>query len=149
MTKFVAGFFAPWIIYALIMGLHLLLPARKVAGYVRDEETGALLEYRLNGPLVLTALVILWVVTARTHVFAGMALRPPLVGSGGFRGPRTACDPDPGPARSANRPFPLGRPLFREAAQPAVPGGQQGAEKRCFAARVRWARARQGRKERQ
>jgi protein-S-isoprenylcysteine O-methyltransferase Ste14 len=70
MTRFVAGFFAPWIIYALILGLHLALPARKVVGYVRDEETGKLLEYRLNGPLVLTALVILWIVTARTHIFA-------------------------------------------------------------------------------
>ena len=70
MIEFVAGFFAPWVIYGLILGLHLALPARRVAGYVGDEQTGKLLEYRLNGPLVLVALVILWVVTARTHVFA-------------------------------------------------------------------------------
>ena len=37
MTDFVAGFFAPWIIYALILVLHLVLPARKVVGYVRDD----------------------------------------------------------------------------------------------------------------
>ena len=40
MTDFIAGFFAPWIIYALILGLHLALPARRVAGYVRDDRTG-------------------------------------------------------------------------------------------------------------
>jgi protein-S-isoprenylcysteine O-methyltransferase Ste14 len=66
----IAGFFAPWIIYTLILALHLLLPARKVVGYVRDDQTGNVLEYRLNGPLVLVILVLLWVVTARTHVFA-------------------------------------------------------------------------------
>ncbi len=32
MTDFIAGFFAPWIIYALILVLHLALPARKVVG---------------------------------------------------------------------------------------------------------------------
>lgn len=62
MIDAVAGFFAPWIIYGCILGLHLLLPARKVDGYVRDERTGTLLRYRLNGPLVLGVLVALWVV---------------------------------------------------------------------------------------
>ena len=68
MTDFVAGFFAPWIIYACILLLHLALPARKVVGYVPDDSTGKLLEYRLNGPLVLGALVVLWVVLGGTGV---------------------------------------------------------------------------------
>ncbi len=60
MAGFAAGFFAPWIIYVIILVLHLLLPARRVGGYVHDENTGELLRYRLNGPLVLVALVGLW-----------------------------------------------------------------------------------------
>jgi delta14-sterol reductase len=62
----IAGFFAPWIIYVVILGLHLLLPARKVEGYVRDSRTGTLLRYRLNGPVVLAVLVLLWVVVGVT-----------------------------------------------------------------------------------
>ena len=68
MTDFVAGFFAPWIIYALMLLLHLVLPARKVDGYVTDESTGKLLKYRLNGPLVLLVVVALWVVVGATGV---------------------------------------------------------------------------------
>jgi protein-S-isoprenylcysteine O-methyltransferase Ste14 len=67
MTGFIGGFFAPWAIYALILGLHLLLPARRVVGYVHDPLTGRLLEYRLNGPLVLGALVAVWVVVGLTR----------------------------------------------------------------------------------
>ncbi len=70
MTDFITGFFAPWIIYAVILVLHLVLPARKVEGYVTDRATGRLLRYRLNGLLVLAALVVLWVVLALTGVFA-------------------------------------------------------------------------------
>ena len=61
MTDLLAGFFAPWIVFAAFLGLHLLLPARRVAGYVRDEDSGELLHYRLNGPLVLIVSVCLWV----------------------------------------------------------------------------------------
>jgi hypothetical protein len=68
MKGFVAGFFAPWIIYALMLLLHLVLPARKVDGYVTDESTGKLLKYRLNGPLVLLVVVALWVASGVTGV---------------------------------------------------------------------------------
>ena len=70
MTDLVAGFFAPWIVYLVIIALHLLLPARNVEGYVSDPATGRPLRYRLNGPLVLVALVLLWVILSRTGVFA-------------------------------------------------------------------------------
>lgn len=70
MTDFAAGFFAPWIIYAVILLLHLVLPARKVDGYVTDPATGRLLRYRLNGPFVLAALIALWVVFSATGVLA-------------------------------------------------------------------------------
>jgi protein-S-isoprenylcysteine O-methyltransferase Ste14 len=64
---FIVGFFAPWIIYALILAFHLALPARRVVGYVRDTDTNELLRYRLNGPLVLGALVLLWVVVGLSN----------------------------------------------------------------------------------
>ena len=70
MTGFAAGFFAPWIIYAVMLAIHLLLPARKVPGYVTDETTGRPLEYRLNGLAVLLGVVVLWVVLGATGVLA-------------------------------------------------------------------------------
>jgi protein-S-isoprenylcysteine O-methyltransferase Ste14 len=42
------GFFSSWIAYALVLVLHLVLPARNVAGYVCDAK-GTKLRYRLNG----------------------------------------------------------------------------------------------------
>jgi hypothetical protein len=56
-----AGFFAPFIIYAAILALHVALPARTVDGYVRDD-SGQPLRYRLNGLRVLFAAVFAWVV---------------------------------------------------------------------------------------
>jgi protein-S-isoprenylcysteine O-methyltransferase Ste14 len=66
MNDFPAGFFAPWIIYAVMLGLHLLLPSRRVVGYVTDPKTGEPLTYRLNGLLVLGVVVVLWVVVGVT-----------------------------------------------------------------------------------
>lgn len=57
---FVSGFFAPWIIYAVMLALHLLFPARRVAGYVRGERSGELLHYRLNGLLVFAVSAVVW-----------------------------------------------------------------------------------------
>ena len=61
MTGLLLGFFTPWIIFAGIFALHVLLPARRVTGYVRDEDSGELLRYRLNGPLVLIVSIGIWV----------------------------------------------------------------------------------------
>ena len=70
MSNFAAGFFAPWMIYAVMLVLHAALPARRVTGYVADESTGKTLHYRLNGILVLFAVVVLWVVLGVTDVLA-------------------------------------------------------------------------------
>jgi protein-S-isoprenylcysteine O-methyltransferase Ste14 len=56
----VTGFFAPWLIYAWVLGLHLVLPAKHVRGYVRDPETGEPLRYRLNGLPVAAITVAAW-----------------------------------------------------------------------------------------
>ena len=53
------AFFAPLGIYALVLALHLVLPARWVDGYVRDA-SGLPLRYRLNGLRVLVATVALY-----------------------------------------------------------------------------------------
>jgi protein-S-isoprenylcysteine O-methyltransferase Ste14 len=82
-TEIVAGFFAPWIAYALMLLLHAALPARTVDGYVRDARTGRPLRYRLNGPLVLAVMVGLWAIAGAlglmpwdwlyTHRWTGLA----------------------------------------------------------------------------
>ena len=60
MSDLLLGFFAPWIIFAGILALHLSLPARRVAGYVHDEHGGERLSYRLNGPLTMVACIGIW-----------------------------------------------------------------------------------------
>lgn len=66
MTDLLIGFFAPWIMFAVILGLHAALPARQVVGYVRDERSGELLEYRLNGLLVFAVAMGAWFVAGYT-----------------------------------------------------------------------------------
>jgi delta14-sterol reductase len=56
----VIGFVIPWAIYALVVGLQLVVPARTVTGYVRDD-AGERLTYRLNGLRVFAVVVALWV----------------------------------------------------------------------------------------
>lgn len=50
----------PLVVYGLVFGLHLALPARWVDGYVRDPATGRPLRYRLNGLRVLLAMLALY-----------------------------------------------------------------------------------------
>ena len=80
---FLVGFFAPWIIYAVIFVLHVALPARRVAGYVQDASTDRPFAYRLNGPVVLAVTVGLGAIVGGTgllpwdwlylHRWAGLA----------------------------------------------------------------------------
>jgi delta14-sterol reductase len=59
----VIGFVSPWIVTAVVLALHLVLPARWVDGYVRDERTGKPLRYRLNGLRVFVVTVALFAAT--------------------------------------------------------------------------------------
>ena len=59
------GFFAPWCVYALVLVLHRVLPARYVQGYVRGAD-GRPLRYRLNGLLVLLVVLGLSAAAARS-----------------------------------------------------------------------------------
>jgi len=60
------GFFAPWAIYGLVIGLQLAIPAREVEGYVRDAR-GLPLHYRLNGLRVMAAVLTLYAVACRVN----------------------------------------------------------------------------------
>lgn len=62
------GFFAPWIVHAVVLALHLALPARWVDGYVRGPD-GRPLRYRLNGLLVMATTVVGYALLCR---FAGL-----------------------------------------------------------------------------
>ncbi len=53
------GYLAPAMVYLVVLALHRLLPARKVDGYVRDEQ-GRPLRYRLNGLPVFVVTIGLW-----------------------------------------------------------------------------------------
>lgn len=57
-----AGFIAPFLLYAAMLLLHVLLPSRQVQGYVLDLETGRPLNYRLNGLLTFFVVLALWLV---------------------------------------------------------------------------------------
>ena len=61
----VLGFLTPWIVYAGITVLHLILPAFNIKGYVSHEKTGELLNYRINGIFVLAAGVFIWYLLGR------------------------------------------------------------------------------------
>ena len=59
-TEVIAGFFTPLVIFAVFALLQVLLPARRVPGYVANPETGQPRNYRLNGLLVFVIAVIVW-----------------------------------------------------------------------------------------
>ncbi|HXK22061.1 MAG TPA: DUF1295 domain-containing protein [Myxococcota bacterium] len=56
----IVALLGPLSVYAVVLTLHLVLPGRWTDGYVRDEATGRLLRYRLNGLRVLFATVALY-----------------------------------------------------------------------------------------
>jgi delta14-sterol reductase len=61
----IVAFFAPWLVYLLVLALHLAVPARAVDGYVRDARTGAPLRYRLNGLRVLAVVLAIFALAVR------------------------------------------------------------------------------------
>jgi protein-S-isoprenylcysteine O-methyltransferase Ste14 len=62
------GFATPWVIYAVVLALHLLLPAQRVSGYVVDARTGEPLRYRLNALPVALVTIALWITACRFGV---------------------------------------------------------------------------------
>ncbi|MCE2469549.1 MAG: DUF1295 domain-containing protein [Dehalococcoidia bacterium] len=59
-TEAVAAFFTPLAVFAAFFLAQVILPARRVPGYVIDSATGQPRNYRLNGLLVFVIAVIVW-----------------------------------------------------------------------------------------
>jgi delta14-sterol reductase len=59
MTIFL-GLITPLVAYAVITLLHIIIPTKRVSGYVKNEMTGEVQKYRINGRYVLAASVALW-----------------------------------------------------------------------------------------
>ena len=56
----IAGFFSPLAIFAVFLLAQLVLPGKRVPGYVVNPETGEPRNYRLNGLLVFAIALIVW-----------------------------------------------------------------------------------------
>ena len=56
----IAGFFTPLVIFAVFFLAQIILPGKKVPGYVINPKTGEPRNYRLNGLLVFVIAVIVW-----------------------------------------------------------------------------------------
>ena len=56
----IAGFLTPLAIFAVFFLAQLILPGRRVTGYVVDGKTGEPRSYRLNGLLVFAIAVAVW-----------------------------------------------------------------------------------------
>jgi len=54
------GLITPLIAYAVITLLHLIIPTKRIKGYVKNEATGETTSYRINGKFVLVLSVLLW-----------------------------------------------------------------------------------------
>ena len=59
-TEAIAGFLTPLAIFTLFFLAQIILPARRVTGYVVNPETGEPRNYRLNGILVFAIAVAVW-----------------------------------------------------------------------------------------
>ena len=59
-TEAIAAFFTPLAIFAVFAVAQIILPARRVPGYVIDEKTGEPRKYRLNGLLVYVLALVVW-----------------------------------------------------------------------------------------
>lgn len=66
--KLFLGLITPLVVYGMITLLHLIIPAKKINGYVKNESTGELTQYRINGKLVLLASILIWFLLGRFNI---------------------------------------------------------------------------------
>ena len=59
-TEAVLGFLTPLIVYAVFFVAHVLIPGRRVKGYVANRDTGQPRNYRLNGLAVFLLAQLVW-----------------------------------------------------------------------------------------
>ena len=59
-TEAIAGFFTPLAVFAAFFLAQIILPARRVPGYVINPDTGQPRQYRLNGLFVFVIAILVW-----------------------------------------------------------------------------------------
>ena len=58
--KLFLGLITPFIAYAVITLLHIIIPVKRIKGYVKNEITGEVMNYRANGKFVLLTSILIW-----------------------------------------------------------------------------------------
>ena len=58
----IAGFFAPTVVFVILLVLHGAMPARRALGYAHPNTSQAPVRYRLNGLLVFAAALAIWAI---------------------------------------------------------------------------------------
>ena len=83
-TEAIAGFLTPLAIFAVFFLAQIILPARRVPGYVINPETGEPRTYRLNGILVFAIALIVWATRGLLSGRARICLRQVAEKGGGM-----------------------------------------------------------------
>lgn len=58
--KLFLGLITPLVAYVVITLLHIIIPVKRIKGYVKNEITGKLMNYRTNGKFVLWTSILIW-----------------------------------------------------------------------------------------
>lgn len=58
--KFFLGLITPLVAYVVITLLHIIIPVKRIKGYVKNEITDELMNYRINGKFVLLSSILIW-----------------------------------------------------------------------------------------
>lgn len=58
--KLFLGLITPLATYVVITLLHIIIPVKRIKGYVKNEMTGEVMNYRINGKFVLLASILIW-----------------------------------------------------------------------------------------
>ena len=66
--KLFLGLITPLIAYAIITLLHVIIPIKRTKGYVKNEVTGNVMNYRINGKFVLVASILIWFALGYFHI---------------------------------------------------------------------------------
>ncbi|MBN2882490.1 MAG: ergosterol biosynthesis protein, partial [Clostridia bacterium] len=66
--KIFLGLITPLVVYSVITLLHIIIPAKRTKGYVRNEITGEVMNYRINGKYVLPTGILIWVLLGYTNI---------------------------------------------------------------------------------
>lgn len=66
--KLFLGLITPLVAYAIITLLHIIIPVKRTKGYVKNEVTGNVMNYRINGKFVLLASILIWFALGYFHI---------------------------------------------------------------------------------